>query len=290
MTNQNFQSLDMDYFKQIAERRNKRIEAERAEALRKKNEPKQEVQEEEQAEKIIRMPESAEPKKDYVFVPSLGLYLSENRYLQDKDWNQTQKILHKEGRRMPTIPEFVELLKYLRSKDGKSKLKNAEKILDEIYTVRGPYRAEWLDAKFEEKNGMYVAYHTFDSKGSIVQKSDELEEYLTEDKIPGINLEFWLDDSTKQGLPEPKVAKGDLYYWYPRDGAVAGFSADSGRADLDCDGYPDDRDAGLGVRYVEPIAMGEDRAKNAKSQFSKFIDRITRDPKIEEMKRQGFKI
>ena len=198
MTNQNFQALDMDYFKQIAERRNKRIEAERAEALRKKNEPKQETSKEETQEREAN-PITAEQRKDYVFVPSLGLYLSENRYLQNKNWNETQEILHKEGKRMPTIPEFVELLKYLRSKDGKSQVKNAGKILDEVYKVAGDWRSEWLDAKFEDKKGMYVSYHTFDSNGKIIQKQEKLENYLAENKTPGIDLESWLDNPTKQG-------------------------------------------------------------------------------------------
>jgi len=255
-------SLDMDYFKQIAERRNKRIADERAEALRKKNEPSPQVQEE-QAEKTIRMPESAEPKKDYVFVPSLGLYLSENRYLQDKDWNQTQEILHKEGRRMPTIPEFVEFSKYLKSKEGKSKIKNADKILDEIYTVREPWRSEWLDADFKVKGkGLYVNYHVFENN-NIVQKTEQLEECLMQDKTPGIDLDSWLANPTKQGLPKTNCKAGKLYYYFPRsdNNSVAGFVACSGRACLDCYGGPGSHSAGLGVRYVE-ARSAETASKN----------------------------
>jgi hypothetical protein len=254
-------SLDMDYFKQIAERRNKRIQDEKAEALRKKNEPKQETPEE-QEEKTMRMPESAEPKKDYVFVPSLGLYLSENRYLQDKDWNQTQKILHKEGRRMPTIPEFVEFSKYLKSKEGKSKIKNADKILDEVYTVRNPWRSEWLDADFKVKSkGLYVNYHVFENN-NIVQKTEQLEECLMQDKEPGIDLDSWLANPTKQGLPKTNCKAGKLYYYFPRsdNNSVAGFNANSDRANLDCGRDPDSRNAGVGVRYVE-ARSGEDRTK-----------------------------
>ena len=246
-------SLDMDYFKQIAERRKRRIQDERTEALKKKNEPKQEAPEE-QEEKTMRMPESAEPKKDCVYVPSLGLYLSENRYLQNKSWNTTQEMLHRGGKRMPTIPEFIEFLKYLRSDDGKKKVKNAEAILDEIYTVREPYRAEWLDADFKVKGqDLYVNYHIFDSKGNIVQRTEQLEDCFMQDKTPGIDLDSWLDKPTKQGLPKPNCKEGKLYYWFPRkdNNSVARFNASSGRADLSCDGNPEDHDAGLGVRYVE---------------------------------------
>ena len=197
-------------------------------------------------------PGTAEKKKDYIYVPALGLYVSENRYLQSKNWNDTQEILHKEGRRMPTIPEFVELLKYLRSNDGKSKVKNAQKILDEIYKVAGNWRSEWLDAKFEEKKGMYVSYHVFDSKGKIIQKQEKLETYLTDDKTPGIDLDSWLASPTKQGLPNSTCPDGQLYYWYPRNGKVARFDAYSGGAILGCIGGATDTDPSLGVRYVEP--------------------------------------
>ena len=45
-----FHTLDMDYFRKIAERVNRERAQERAEALIKKNEPKPEVQEEEKEE------------------------------------------------------------------------------------------------------------------------------------------------------------------------------------------------------------------------------------------------
>jgi len=261
MTNPNFQNLDLNYYKQIAERV-VRERAEEREARKNKPEAQPEVQEE-QEERTMRMPESAKSRKDYVFVPSLGLYVSENRYLQDKDWNQTQEILHKENKRMPTIPEFVEFLKYLRSREGKAKVKNADKILDEVYTVREPWRSEWLDADFKVKGKeLYVNYHIFDVRGNIVQKSEKLEEHLTKDATPGIDLESWLDNPTKQGLPKAECNKGSLYYWYPRsdNNSVARFVADSGGASLYCGGSPDDHDAGLGVRYVEP-RRGETASK-----------------------------
>ncbi len=262
-------TLDLDYLKQIAERRNRRIEAERAEALKRKNEVRPETQEPE--EQTAQMPEEAEPRGDYVYVPSLGLYISEQRNLQGKDWNQTQKILHKEGRRMPTIPEFVEFLKYLRSAQGKKNVKNADKILDEIYKVEGDWRSEWLDAKFD---GNKVTYHVFDSKGKIVQREEKLEAYLAEDKTPGIDLESWLANPTKQGLPKPNCKAGNLYYWSPENGRVAWFCADSGRAYLGCDGGPAGADAALGVRYVEPLASGE----NAPRKFGSLTAGFTKLP------------
>ena len=157
----------MDYFKQIAERRNQRIEQERAEALKRKTEPQAKAPEEQEEAQEPQTFEKGEPRKDYVFVPALGLYLSENRYHQNKNWDETQEIVHKKGKRMPTIPEFVEFLKYLRSPEGKKTIKNAEKILDEIYTIREPWRSEWLDAKFGDKTITYALIE----KGTLTRYS-----------------------------------------------------------------------------------------------------------------------
>ncbi|MDP1728666.1 MAG: hypothetical protein Q8L27_00500 [archaeon] len=257
-------TLDLNYYKQIAERVKAERLAERAEALRRKDEPEITPEVQEETQERDASPETAEPKKDYVYVPALGLYISENRYLQNKDWNQTQEILHKEGRRMPTIPEFIEFSRYLKSNERKTKVKNAGKILDEIYTVRAPGRAEWLDADFKVKGKkLYVNYYVFENN-KIVPKTEQLENYLDETRNPGIDLDSWLANSTKQGLPRVEVKGGSIWYGYPREGAVAGFGAGSVWAGLYCGGSPGNHGAGLGVRYVEPIAMGEDRAKKNK--------------------------
>ena len=108
---------------------------------------------------------------------------------------------------------------------------------------------------------MYVSYHTFDSKGKIVQKSEKLENYLAENKTPGIDLESWLANPTKHGLPKPDCKKGSLYYWNPVNGYVARFNADSVRALLNCNWSPGNCDAGLGVRYVE-ARSAETASKN----------------------------
>ena len=72
-----------------------------------------------------------------------------------------------------------------------------------------------------------------------------------EDKIPGINFNSWLNSNTKHGLPLNKIKNGSLHYWYPRDGAVAWFYADSGRARLDCNWNPTFSVAVLGVRRAK---------------------------------------
>ena len=69
-----------------------------------------------------------------------------------------------------------------------------------------------------------------------------------EDKEPGIDFNEWFNNPTKQGLPKLNVKAGVLYYWYPRNGTVAGFGADSDRANLGCNGNPRGSSSALGVR------------------------------------------
>src|SRR3989344_4543642 len=91
----------------------------------------------------------------YVFVPSINLYVAKEKILHNKTWEQTQQELSNQNQKMLTIPQFVSFINYLRN--GYQNRKEAESILDEILTVRSPWRSEWLDAYFEKrKDGFYV--------------------------------------------------------------------------------------------------------------------------------------
>jgi len=198
---------------------------------------------------------NAPSKSGFIYVPNLGLYVAKERTLQGKNWNDCQNALHSQGERMSSIPEFVGFLKYLRANPNGVKDANSSEvasILDDILTVRNPYRAEWLDADFKvEKKKSYINYNVFES-GKIVAKKELLENCLMTDKEPGIDLDSWINNSTKQGLPKTNVADGSIYYWFPRsdNNSVARFVANSGWADLDCDRDPSDTSDGLGVRAI----------------------------------------
>jgi len=106
----------------------------------------------------------------------------------------------------------------------------------------------WLDAKFVENNGK-LEIHTDHRvvNGSLTAGTKEtLMDCLRE--------EVYVDLAhTKQGLPIVKSGNQEykqgknIYYYYPRDGRVAGFVADSGRAYLDCGGDPSGSLSSLGV-------------------------------------------
>ena len=209
-------------------------------------------------------PESPPSNLDgFIYVPSIKLYVAKQRTLHNLDWYDTHKELHKQGSTMPTIPQFIEFLKYLRT-DYENK-DEAQQILDEILTVRSPWRSEWLDAKFRNQNNqMYVDFNHQTQGADLTPKNSErLTNYLSENKTPGINLDDWLSRPTSQGLPPSDCKSGDLYYWNPRDGRVSRFGADSDGIDLYCSWGPGSSDGALGVRLVRGGDKGDASAKSA---------------------------
>lgn len=186
--------------------------------------------------------------------PDLLLPSQRNHF--NEDWNQSHESLKTENSYMITIRQFVDFLNLLKSGEvyngagRKIDSRNVNKVLDEILTLKDPWRAEWLDARFTKKQGneMYVNYHKINNNGIIEEVTEPLEECLMKDRAPGMNLDDWLKNANNQGLPKKDVAEGDLYYWNPRKDRVAWFGASSVGADLVCGRDPADSDAGLGVR------------------------------------------
>ena len=95
---------------------------------------------------------------------------------------------------------------------------------------------------------MHIAYHTVDARGVLKEVNEPLDAYLDKNKTPGISLDNWLSGATKHGIPASNTSNGDLWYWQPENGKVAGFNADSDGAGLSCYGDPSLRDPHLGVR------------------------------------------
>ncbi len=218
-------------------------------------------------------PSTIQNREQYIILPSKthGKYSYPDMLVAmdlthlGKNWYDTHKLLAAEENRMLTIRQFVDfvnLLKTGRAFNGAGKPVDKRKldtIVDNIMTVRDPVRAEWLDAKFETRGGlvgvgskMHINYnHTVDAAGNIkLGKIEQLEPYLESDKKPGIHAEQWLRDANSYGLPKPNITNGNLWYWYPRNGNVAGFGADSTWAYLDCNRNPSNTYAWLGVRVA----------------------------------------
>jgi len=190
---------------------------------------------------------------NFLYVPSLNLYVAKERSLYGKDWFEAHEGLQSRGNRMITVPEFVQFLKYTKE--------NEREIYREVIG-ESSWGAEWLDAKFKFIRGKLSinSKHVY-KKGRLVPKNSELldkgtsmTDPLTQSRDYGISLEGWLADGghTKQGLPTKEVeSPGNLGYWFPRGDRVAGFSTLSrGGTCLGCGGDPEYRDINFGVRAV----------------------------------------
>ena len=191
--------------------------------------------------------QNIEDNSGFIYVPSINLYVAKQRTLIGENWFDTQEALHSNNQKMLTIPEFIEFLKYTRE--------NNQDIYKEVTEVRNPWRSEWLDADFKTKGeNLIINYHVFDENRKITKKSKVLDkDTLMKDKIPGIDLASWLNNSTEQGLPKKDSKKGSLYYEHPKadNDSVAGFVADGGGAGLCCDGFPSVAYSYLGVRAAK---------------------------------------
>src|SRR3989344_9155995 len=184
---------------------------------------------------------------DFIYVPSINLYVAKERTHLGKNWKDCWTELQNQNYQMPKINEFREFLKHTKE--------NYKEIYNEITEVKNPWRAEWLDANFKVENkGVYILTEN-------ESKKEKLEECLMSDKTPGIDLKDWINGKniTSQGLPNKNISSGSLYYYYPRsdNNSVARFYADSVRAYLDCNWYPSFTNSSLGVRSCKAGLAGE---------------------------------
>ena len=190
---------------------------------------------------------------DYIYVPELGLELAKERKHFGLNWNKTHEVLQSEGLQMSTLKEFFTFIKYLQS----NPTQEYQQILDGILKTRDSWQGEWLDAKFKEETSGVIKktkkwYLETDHKlinGKLQPQSrQDLESCISEDCYVDLN------SINSQGLPTVKSnsqvyqQNQNIYYWHPREGRVAGFYADSGRASLICDDGAEYSGASLGVR------------------------------------------
>ncbi len=172
------------------------------------------------------------PRKDnFIYVPSINLYVAKEKIMHRLDWSNTHKELAKEkDRRMPLIYEETEFIKYLLANPNGTKDASKDEIqtiTNEILEKRNPWRAEHLDAYFEQRDdGMYI----LTKNKSIANKLDAP---IMEDCY--VELSF-----NNQGMPIKKSSNQDynqgknIFHYYPRAERVAGLYVYSVRACLSC--------------------------------------------------------
>ena len=128
-------------------------------------------------------------------------------------------------------------------------------VFEDMFAVKSPWRAEWLDANFKFRDGrLYLEKnHVMEGEAFVPGSTEVVKGGVRQNKTPGINLVSWISNPTKQGLPRKDIENGNFYYWAPMNDnhSVAGLGAVSDGASLYCDGYPASRGGSLGVRAVE---------------------------------------
>ena len=237
----------MKYDPNLAERLNREAE------LDKKRKPKVIIVEEKQP---ITIDSNITPNQYILLEDSI---ISIDKYHHNNNWHKMHELLNQDNSFMPTISDMVLVSRLLKENKARyadgSLIKEEEqrRIFNDIYEVRDPYRAEYLDANFKVINGILnINYNHRYNNGVLVPQNTETLDIntLMKDKLPGISLESWLDNPTSQGFPRENVKKGDFYYYAPLkdNNSVVRFFADSGWSRLFCDRSPQSSGSTLGVR------------------------------------------
>lgn len=197
----------------------------------------------------------------------LGLNLRDNEQGFIGTINHEQAIAINSGFGGFTLPLYIgiEFLRTLRDgSEGKIKVYNGngkkinkkrlEMEFNDVAKPKSPWRAEWFEDMYslDSKRNLQVTCSRFNSKGGLVKVTEPLgSDTLMEDRLPGINLDDFLNNPTPQRLPRKNVKKGNLYYWRPKEGRAVGFVVNVGGVYLLCSGNPSYLNADLGVRHAK---------------------------------------
>lgn len=187
-------------------------------------------------------------------VKDTGYELDEHRYIGNIKQPQAIALNLACDNITLNMRQFEDFLLLLNSREplfgGNGKIisrMERKNILDEISGHRNPRRGEWLDAAFEEVNGVFhIRYdHRRYPDGSIQpQRAEPLESCVC------VSAAINLKRCNRQGLPA-RIGD-DCHYSSPlKEGSVARFSANSDGAFLSC--YRDQHfsNAGIGVRAAK---------------------------------------
>ena len=185
---------------------------------------------------------------EFDYIPAIGLYVSRNKFLHGKIWQECQEESHRQGLRIPTLPEFWAFINHHLSQNTLE----SKAITDEVLKI-GNWRAEHLDARFEQKaDGMYMHYHVFNARGTIEETNIKLAPHLRESKF------FDIASVNAQGLPSANSASAvrtykqgkNANFYPPINEKVAGFNVVSVWANLSCCRESSGSYSSLGVRFV----------------------------------------
>jgi hypothetical protein len=190
---------------------------------------------------------------EWIYVPSINMRFAKTRSNYNLNWSDTHKTLIPQGLRMPKPEDTWALIHYLKANLSDRQHKE---VYDDILktTPVNTWHGEWQNAVYSHDGGKVYVQHVKGLKknGDIDLTSKvEIKNYLTSDGWADITANANISDKglCKVASSKSSYFQGEnIYFWYPRDKAVARFDANSSGAVLDCDWYPYVTVASLGVR------------------------------------------
>ncbi len=167
---------------------------------------------------LILKPSDRNLENNFIYVPSIKLWVAkEKTYF--KNWDEGWEDLEKQGLGMLPPLEFIKFLKYCKD--------NSPEIYQDITRKKEPWRAEWIDAYFEQRaDGMYIWTMNKTKAEKLSHKT--LMKFCHHSFGPDsrISLDDFLNKHhTRQGLPTKKTKPGNLSYLPPSENSVAVFFA-----------------------------------------------------------------
>lgn len=195
--------------------------------------------------------------KAFVHIPETNKFISKRVGYQGQDFYGTVQTVETTSAYViapPSIfmPHYARVCRAAVEKDITLHDGTGEplerKAINDLYEYLSTEAWAWLDAYFEKtEQGLYLATDHRLVEGKLQPQTQQpLETCVMKDCV--VDLMF-----NRQGLPMRQSEKQayqrgkNLRYWFPRDGAVAGFIADRGCADLHCLRYPRNSNPAFGV-------------------------------------------
>jgi hypothetical protein len=214
-------------------------------------------------------PVQVAPTKGWLYVPSVGLEFSPNLEGLGSNWYDCHKLAKSKNLIMPSINETWALFFFAKAHLQELSFRK----IYEYFTKKTPvntWHGEWQDAFFKEENKKMFMYRFkgLNSKGEpeFQNPVDITGSYLSSDCYVNITQK---SNINQFGMPHVgdsrnNYVEGENFYgWYPRNGAVAGFGANSGRAYLSCGRGPTSSYASFGVRFARRLAPSVSTLQNS---------------------------
>src|SRR3989344_5563573 len=176
-------------------------------------------------ETINHQTESKEhDEKDFIYVPSLELYVAKEKTHFRKNWFESHKLLQEQGNRMLIIPEFIEFLKYLKSRSNNQEYQN---IYKNITGGKNYWIAEWLDAVVKNMFGgidpkkmqsmmkqMGISQVEIPSEKVIIEKTDGSKIFVENPSVMRIKMQgqesFQISGEIREETAKVEISEDDI--------------------------------------------------------------------------------